>query len=494
MDDSDRLSALRAALIDRLGRQKYEVWVGPQTTLEFHCDGLRVGCPTTFELQWLRRRIHTHLVECCRLLGTDPAGIDYFVRAQATEVSPLRPLHLQRDLFDVGREQASPKIIAAQHASTTHPNSPSATPETTTAAGASKKRVRAKSVQSLSTFETFVSGPCNELATRTAKTVAARPGHFGLLMLYGPAGVGKTHLGFSILQQVRQSAPHLKAIRLTSEQFTTEFLEALNRRSLPGFRNKYRGVDVLLIDDIQFLVGKRATLEELMTTIDALHESGKQVILTCNCSPGELQKVNTALVTRISGGLAIPIDLPNFETRLSLVQRFIAQMQPRIGLTLDGEIAKLIATHISGSARQLRGALNRLIVTSEALAKPLTLDFARMVITESLQQITPTVRLIDIQHAVCEVFGIEVGNLKSKSKTRNVAEPRMLAMWLACELTRSALGEISEFFGRSSHSTVISAQKRIEQMVSQGSSVTLADRECPVEEAIRKIRAHLRTA
>jgi chromosomal replication initiator protein len=163
-------------------------------------------------------------------------------------------------------------------------------------------------------------------------------------------------------------------------------------------------------------------------------------------------------------------------------------------MAIDGEVIVVIATQVSGSARQLCGAINRLIVTSEALRKPLTADLARAILSEYIQQITPTVRLPDIQKAVCEVFGVEPTNLKSASKAKCVTEPRMLAMTLACSLTRSALGEISEFFGRRSHSTVISAQRKIEKMISRGEKVTLANQTCTMEEAIQRVRAALRRA
>jgi chromosomal replication initiator protein len=154
----------------------------------------------------------------------------------------------------------------------------------------------------------------------------------------------------------------------------------------------------------------------------------------------------------------------------------------------------VIVTQVAGSARHLQGAINRLIVTSQALRKSLTAELARTILAEYMQLITPPVRLPDIQRALCEVFGVEASHLKSATKVRSIAEPRMLGMWLACNLTRSALGEISEFFGRRSHSTVISAQKKIERMVSRGETITVANCDYPVEEAIRKVQQALRRA
>jgi chromosomal replication initiator protein len=324
--------------------------------------------------------------------------------------------------------------------------------------------------------------------------VAERVGRYGPLLLHGPAGVGKSHLLYAMMRELRRHGSSLRPLRLTAEQFTTEFLDALNRRTLAGFRQKYRTVDVLLIDDIQFIASKRATLDELLVTIDSLHERGKQVVLTCDANPQEILKLSSDLAMRISGGLAVPMELPDFATRQALVRRIVGDMHPTIGMAIDDEVVVVIATQVAGSARQLSGAINRLIVTSEALKKPLTADLARSILSDYMQQITPTVRLPDIQKAVCEVFGVDTTSLKSASKTRSVAEPRMLAMALSCNLTRSALGEISEFFGRRSHSTVISAQRKIEKMISHGDKVTLANQSCTMEEAIRRVQAVLRRA
>jgi chromosomal replication initiator protein len=283
-------------------------------------------------------------------------------------------------------------------------------------------------------------------------------------------------------------------LRLTAEQFTAEFLGALDRRVLPGFRHKYRSIDVLMVDDIQFLIGKKATLDELLYTIDTLHERGRQVVLTCDRSPGDLKSASDELVARISGGLAIPLSPPDYATRVGLVRQFASRLQIAGVGGFDEEIVAIIATQVAGSARQLQGAINRLVVTSQAHGQPVTASLARATTTEFVQQNTPAVRLADIQRAVCQVFGVEASSLKSQRKSRSVAEPRMLAMWLARKYTRAALGEIGEYFGRRSHSTVISAQRKIEGLVSKGGEINVADRACHVEEAIRQVEQALRTA
>ena len=227
-----------------------------------------------------------------------------------------------------------------------------------------------------------------------------------------------------------------------------------------------------------------------MHTIDTLHDRGRQIVLTCDRNPGDLQKVSQDLVSRIAGGLTIPIEQPDFATRLGIVR----QLAVRLKVSLDPQVTELIAAQVAGSARQLAGAINRLVATSMARKTAITEDLTRTTLAEYVQQNSPSVRLADIQRAVCEVFGVEASSLKSNRKTRSIAEPRMLAMWLARKYTRAALGEIGEYFGRRSHSTVVSAQKKIERLVSESAEISVADRPCQVEEAIRQVEAKLRSA
>jgi len=503
MDDTGPLSVLREVLRENLGPQRYDLWVGPHTTLEWTGSALRVGCGTPFELQWLRRRLHETLLTCCgrvwgggrfgSLAGGDGASgeqveIQYFVNAAPAAPTPQKEPALPREQEpqSVGLLVSSPENSCLEKDLTAGPS------ETKTAQSRTSKPRTEKpgNSQSKLSFRNFVVGKSNELAFRTAKAVAGQLGQYGPLLLFGPAGVGKTHLQFAMLQHLRRGPTRIRSLRLTSEQFTAEFLDALNRRTLPSFRHKYRTIDVLLIDDIQFMEGKRATLDELLFTIDTLHERGRQVILTSDRSPGDLHKISAELVSRISGGLAIPIEQPDYATRLDLVR----QLALRRHISLDEETVALVATQVVGSARQLSGAINRLSATSLALGEEIAPGMARIALAEFVQQNAPAVRLADIQRAVCEVFGVEASSLKSNRKTRSVSEPRMLAMWLARKYTRAALGEIGEFFGRRSHSTVISAQRKIEGLVSKGAAISVADRDCHVEEVIRKVESALRTA
>lgn len=483
MDDSDRLSALKQELALRLGPQRYELLLGPHTSVTLDGHELAIGCQSSFECQWVRGRLLADLKDCCRKIWSEPISIKFQVVAkpEAAPKPKQKQTETTQSLFPT---ESTPATTQPQ---TQQAIVPRRAPGQRTPG---QSRPQRPTPRNKSSFANYVVGPGNELATRTAQSVVAQPGQYGPLLLFGPSGVGKTHLCYAMLQQLRQMPTRLHAVRLTAEQFTGEFLSALDSRTLPSFRQKYRSIDILFIDDIQFLVGKRATLDELLHTIDTLHERGRQVVLTCDRSPGELQKITPELVTRISGGLAIPIESPDFATRLGIVRHLAA----RLNVLLDDDVSRLIATQVAGSARQLAGAINRLVATNMARGTAITVASARTTLADFVQQNTPAVRLADIQKAVCEVFGVEAASLKSSRKTRSIVEPRMLAMWLARKYTRAALGEIGDYFGRRSHSTVVSAQKKIERLVSENAEISVADRPCNVDEAIRQVEAVLRTA
>jgi chromosomal replication initiator protein len=245
-----------------------------------------------------------------------------------------------------------------------------------------------------------------------------------------------------------------------------------------------------LIDDVQFFAAKPRTLEELQHTIDTLLADGRQLVFTSDRSLAELRALGPELASRLAGGLTCEIEPPEFTTRLGILRR----LADEIGLALGDEILSLIATQITAGARELRGALHRLQATIEADHEPVTRATAEQALAELARHSTRPVRLADVQKAVCDVFGVEPAQLRSERKGRALSEPRMLAMWLARKYTRAAWSEIGEFFGRRSHSTVISAHRRVERLIGAQAQIGISDRSCNVEDAIRKLETALRTA
>jgi chromosomal replication initiator protein len=292
------------------------------------------------------------------------------------------------------------------------------------------------------------------------------------------------------VQEYRRRHPRARAVYLSAEQFTTSFIEAIRGSGLPSFRQKCRGADLLVIDDLQFFVGKARTIEELQHTIDTLLAEGRQLALASDRPLAELRALGPELCSRLAGGLVCEIEPPEFATRLGILRR----LRDDLRLDLDENVLEKVAGQLTTGARELRGALYRLQIISAASNEPITAEMAEEALRELARQCTRAVRLADVEHAVCGVFGVEPAQLKSDRKGRSLSEPRMLAMWLARKYTRMPWSEIGQYFGRRSHSTVIAAHRRVERLITAQAEVGLSDRTCGVEEAIRRLETALRTA
>jgi chromosomal replication initiator protein len=338
----------------------------------------------------------------------------------------------------------------------------------------------------LQTLETFVVGQSNCLAFKSLEMALAKPGHYSPLFVHGPTGVGKTHLLEGLLAAYRKQ--RRAAVSLSAEQFTSQFVEAMNGGGLPSFRRKYRDVSLLVIDDVQFFAGKRATLAELLYTIDTLLRGGAQVALAADRSPAALKALGPELVARLQGGMVCPIEPPEYATRLGIVARLARELE----VDAPASVQAFIARRFTSQSRELAGALKRLHAASHAHDRPITESFAEEALAELLHQHARAVRLSDIEKAICEVFGLEAESLQSDRKSKAVSHPRMLAMWLARKHTRAALSEIGQYFGRKSHSTVISAQKKIDAWISQGETLALRDRAWNLDEAVRRVEEQMR--
>jgi len=336
------------------------------------------------------------------------------------------------------------------------------------------------------TLESFVVGMGNRLAHASAQSAAERPGTLTPLFVYGPHGCGKTHLLEGIWSAARRAGCG-NAIYLSAEQFTTLFVSALHGSGLPSFRRKYRGVDLLLIDDVQFLVGKRATRVELLHTIDCLLREGRQLVFSADRAPPQLSELGPELTTRLAGGMVCQVELPDRQTRLGLVHEFAG----RLHVALADDVAELVADRIAAGGRELAGAVHRLHAAARLLGCPIDRAFAEATLAQSVTG-ARMVRLIDIQRAVCDVFGLSKDSLQSGRRSKALSGPRTLAMWLARKHTRAGLVEIGQFFGRRSHSTVITAEKRVSDWIARQEEVELAHARLPVDEAVRQVEARLR--
>ncbi|HYV28831.1 MAG TPA: chromosomal replication initiator protein DnaA [Candidatus Eisenbacteria bacterium] len=305
------------------------------------------------------------------------------------------------------------------------------------------------------TFDSFVVGNNNHFAHGASLAVAQNPGKsYNPLFLYGGVGLGKTHLLHAIGQHVASNKKSARVAYLSSEKFTNEFIDAIQNNQLVRFRKKYRQTDVLLIDDIQFLAGKERIQEEFFHTFNALHEAHKQLVLTCDRPPNEIQSLEQRMVSRFEWGLSTDLQPPDVETRVAILRK----KEKLMGVHLSDEIINFIANRIRTNIRRLEGALTRVASYASLTGKPLTIDVVENLLREVLHEEGRFTVTIDvIQKKVADHFDIRLADMTSKRRPENIAFPRQVAMFLARQMTENSLNTIGEAFGGRDHGTVLHA-------------------------------------
>ncbi|MGI6066316.1 MAG: chromosomal replication initiator protein DnaA [Bacillota bacterium] len=309
------------------------------------------------------------------------------------------------------------------------------------------------------TFDTFVVGNSNRFAHAASLAVAEAPAKaYNPLFIYGGVGLGKTHLMHAIGQFVLQSMPNMKVVYVSSEKFTNELINAIRDDKTVQFRNKYRNMDILLVDDIQFLAGKERTQEEFFHTFNALYEANKQIIISSDRQPKEIPTLEDRLRSRFEWGLITDIQPPDLETRIAILRKK-AKIE---NINVQNEVMVYIADKIQSNIRELEGALVRVVAYSSLTGKEITLEMASEALKEILPENKPKQISIElIQQAIADYFNLKIDDLKAKKRTRSVAFPRQIAMYLCRELTDASLPKIGEEFGGRDHTTVLHAHEKI---------------------------------
>ena len=314
------------------------------------------------------------------------------------------------------------------------------------------------------TFDSFVVGSSNQFAQAACQAVAELPSRaYNPLFIYGGVGLGKTHLLHAVGHQTAVLFPQMRIVYLSSERFTNELINAIRYDRTAEFRGRYRTIDLLLIDDIQFISGKERTQEEFFHTFNDLYESRKQIIVSSDCSPKEIPEIEERLRSRFEWGLIADIQPPDFETRVAILKKKAALERVRLG----DDAAYLIASRIKSNIRELEGSLTRLIAFCALTGREMSVDLAQEVLADLWGDEEKIITIDQIQRKVSDFFGMKLSDLKAKNRTKAIAFPRQIAMYLARQLTHASLAEVGRAFGGKDHTTVLHAVDKIQTMLQE---------------------------
>ena len=428
---------------DNVSEQVYKTWFEQMRPQSWDGIQLTVDLPSQFFYEWIEEHYSSLLKKTVQKVLGAKAKLQYQVVMDEGE-STLEQRTIKLPAFRGQAQQSIQFGDAAQ---------PGATPQRPATHFPSFFNPRY-------TFENFIRGENNQLATSAAMAVADNPGktRFNPLVIYGPTGLGKTHLVQAIGNRILQRNRNARVLYTNSEKFTMEYINAIQTNKLPEFTNFYRGVDVLVVDDIQFLGGKERTQDMFFHTFNALHQAGKQVILTSDKQPKDLADVDERLISRFQWGLTADIQPPDFETRMAILQ----QKAMEEGVDLEGDIMEYIARHVTSSVREIEGCLISLLAKVTLDNRVLTLDLAKDVVRSvtnapNSKQLT----IEDIKKEVSSYYNQEVALLSAKTRKHEVVLARQMCMYLAKQLTLMSLKSIGMHFGGRDHTTVLHSCQQI---------------------------------
>lgn len=334
-----------------------------------------------------------------------------------------------------------------------------------------KKKTTSFTLNTNFTFDNFVVGPSNRFACAASLAVAESPAKaYNPLFIYGQVGLGKTHLIQSITHKISQINPKLNLCYMTSEHFTNELIDAIRHKGTTEFRKKYRNIDVLLIDDIQFIAGKESTQEEFFHTFNNLHDNKKQIIITSDRPPNEISKLEERLRSRFAWGLITDVQPPDFETRVAILKKKMENES----VVIPDDVILFIAEQIKTNIRELEGALIRVSAYSMLEDHPVTLDMAKVVLKDMVKESVKTISVEMIQKTVADFYNITTADLHGKKRLKNIVIARQIAMYLVRQLTNMSLPEVGGAFGGKDHTTVLHSCKKIEKILDSDMGVKKA--------------------
>jgi len=411
-----------------LSAQQFSTWIRP-LQVHFRNNDIRLLAPNQFVRDWVCEHFLTQIQTILDGLADNPPLVSVEIGSQSKTDTENAGQNERPDFNSSAAKPVQPK-----RSSTLNPNF---------------------------TFESFVEGNSNQLARAASMQVSVNPGEsYNPMLIYGGVGLGKTHLMHAIGNDLVKNNPDANVVYLHSERFVADMVKALQHNRINEFKAYYRTVDALLIDDIQFFAKKERSQEEFFHTFNALLEGQKQIIMTCDRYPKEVEGLEDRLKSRFGWGLPVAIEPPELETRVAI----LLSKASLSGVDLPNEVAFFIAKRLPSNIRELEGALRRVIANSSFTGKPITLDFAKEALRDLLALQAKLVTIDNIQKMVAEYYKIRIADLLSKKRSRSIARPRQMAMALCKELTNHSLPEIGDAFGGRDHTTVIHACRKIAEL------------------------------
>jgi len=454
-----------SSLQDELPSQQFNTWIKPlQIDDVANPNELRLLAPNRFISNWVEEKFLARIKELV-VHFQDGANLSVVVAVGAKPQAAFelaRPTIKETIAVPVASQPQTYKLEVVRESVPEKSRRSNDAPQRATQDAAVEGGLKHSNyLNAASTFATFVEGKSNQLGLAAARQVAENPGGaYNPLFIYGGVGLGKTHLMQAVGNAIVAKNPNAKVVYLHSERFVADMVKALQLNAINDFKRYYRSMDALLIDDIQFFAGKERSQEEFFHTFNSLLEGGRQIILTCDRFPKEINGLEERLKSRFGWGLTVAVEPPELETRVAILMKKAEQ----VNIDLPHDAAFFIAQRIRANVRDLEGALKRVIASANFTGRPIDVELVREALKDLLALQDKQVGIDNIQRVVCEYYKIKMNDMVSKRRSRSVARPRQVAMALAKELTNHSLPEIGEAFGGRDHTTVLHACRKIKEL------------------------------
>lgn len=500
-DHDPQLVRLTEAIAAKVGQQRFHVWFNNSTRMDLKQDSLEICVPNDFISEWIGSHFAKPIQEAAHEVLGGPLTVRFNVVPQLFDVKPAD--RVRKGKASLAQSQglaASPPVLAQPSTPLAGmplgpvPAMPPVAVEPTHAAaptpGAGSYTSRSRLRHDLSTF---VVGPSNQLAYNAACHVAQFPGsQYTPLFIHGNCGLGKTHVLQGICRRFIELHPTKRWAYMTGEEFTNEFVTAMRSNKLDGFRRRMRELDLLVIDDVHFLSGKKATQEEFLHTFNAIEAMGRQVVMASDNHPKMIEEFGESLINRFVSGMVVRVDPPGLPVRCQILRRLAERNQ----LPLPEEVINWVGQRVTKNVRELEGAMTRVTAVARLSGRPVDQAMAQQALGDLDRQHVQPIRAEDIVQSVCEYFSVAHKDLLSDRREHGISMPRSVAMYLVRKMARLSYPEIGRLLNKKNHSTVISACNRIEKAVTQGDAMEwsspVGDRKEDAAELLQRLEEQCR--